>query len=60
MHPEIWALIKTAYCIGVLFCALVTFFASRDPSIKIRLLSALLVSLTWPMSFPLVLITWLF
>ncbi|WP_108064377.1 GhoT/OrtT family toxin, partial [Poseidonibacter lekithochrous] len=45
MHPEIWALIKTAYCIGVLFCALVTFFASRDPSIKIRLLSALLVGL---------------
>ncbi|AIJ10014.1 MULTISPECIES: GhoT/OrtT family toxin [Edwardsiella] len=60
MHPEIWSFIKTAYCVGVLFCAFVTFFATKDPSMKIRLLSAVMVGLTWPMSFPLVVVFWLF
>ncbi|EKS7767265.1 GhoT/OrtT family toxin [Edwardsiella piscicida] len=55
-----WSFIKTAYCVGVLFCAFVTFFATKDPSIKIRLLSAVMVGLTWPMSFPLVVVFWLF
>ncbi|EEP98348.1 GhoT/OrtT family toxin [Yersinia ruckeri] len=39
---------------------LITFFASVDPSWKIRIFAALLIGLTWPMSLPVVLLFLLF
>ncbi|STQ71112.1 GhoT/OrtT family toxin [Hafnia alvei] len=60
MYPAAWAFIKTVYLIGSVISALLTFKACADPSLKIRLFTAILIGLTWPMSFPIVLLFWAF
>ncbi|OON40448.1 DUF2566 domain-containing protein [Izhakiella australiensis] len=47
------------YAIVALVAAIVTFFIARD-RISIRILSALLVGATWPISFPVALLFALF
>ncbi|MBT9431085.1 GhoT/OrtT family toxin [Candidatus Sodalis endolongispinus] len=51
-----WQLLVASYLTGIAVTASLTFFFSRDPSLGIRLLCAALIGLTWPLSFPLVLI----
>lgn len=50
-----WETITNIYLIGLCITAFVVFCFSRD-SLKIRLLAALLIGLTWPLSFPVALI----
>ncbi|MBW7984880.1 uncharacterized protein DUF2566 [Enterobacillus tribolii] len=50
-----WDTIRSIYFIGMAVTALIIFFFSRD-SIKMRLLAALLIGTTWPLSFPVALI----
>ncbi|WP_277949017.1 GhoT/OrtT family toxin [Proteus mirabilis] len=33
-----------------------TFFLTKDPSLAMRLLSAFLIAITWPLSFPMAII----
>ncbi|MFC3395250.1 GhoT/OrtT family toxin [Brenneria rubrifaciens] len=54
-HSE-WELIKLIYFIGFAISVLVTLLLSKDKSLHIRLLASLLVGLTWPLSFPVVLL----
>nr|WP_314266850.1 GhoT/OrtT family toxin [uncultured Moellerella sp.] len=44
------------YGIGGVCSALITLLVTKDPSFPIRLLSAVLIGLTWPMSLPVVLV----
>ncbi|AUQ42931.1 GhoT/OrtT family toxin [Yersinia ruckeri] len=55
-----WIALKTIYWVGMVISILITFFASVDPSWKIRIFAALLIGLTWPMSLPVVLLFLLF
>ncbi|AKA37415.1 GhoT/OrtT family toxin [Yersinia ruckeri] len=55
-----WIALKTIYWVGMVISILITFFASVDPSWKIRIFTALLIGLTWPMSLPVVLLFLLF
>lgn len=50
------ATIGIGYLIGAGIAFIVTFFLTKDPSIAMRLLSAFLIAITWPMSFPMALI----
>ncbi|EKT62056.1 GhoT/OrtT family toxin [Providencia burhodogranariea] len=52
--------ILLVYGIGGVCSALITLLVTKDPDILMRLLSALLIGLTWPMSFPVVLLFSLF
>lgn len=51
-----WQLILASYLAGIAVTGFLTFFFSRDPSLGIRLLCSALIAVTWPLSFPLVLI----
>lgn len=53
-HHHLWEVIKTAYFIGFVLSLVFTFFVSKDRSMFIRLLCAILIGLTWPLSFPVV------
>ncbi|AUH02498.1 GhoT/OrtT family toxin [Prodigiosinella confusarubida] len=44
------------YFIGLVVSMLFTFLMSRDNSLFIRFLAALIIGLTWPLSFPVVLV----
>ncbi|MBG3079931.1 GhoT/OrtT family toxin [Proteus mirabilis] len=50
------SVIGISYLIGAVFSFIITFFLTKDPSVAMRLLSALLIALTWPLSFPMALI----
>nr|WP_275051387.1 GhoT/OrtT family toxin [Brenneria goodwinii] len=51
-----WESIKLIYFIGFAISLFVTFLLSRDNSLLIRILTSLLIGLTWPLSFPVVLL----
>ncbi|PWC14217.1 hypothetical protein B4923_04730 [Brenneria roseae subsp. americana] len=53
---SVWELIKLIYFIGFAISMLVTLLLSKDKSWFIRLLASLLIGLTWPLSFPVVLL----
>ncbi|EHD21009.1 MULTISPECIES: GhoT/OrtT family toxin [Brenneria] len=55
-HQPLWELIKLIYFIGFTISLVVTFLLSKDKSLTIRLLASLLIGLTWPLSFPVVLL----
>ncbi|MEC5341111.1 GhoT/OrtT family toxin [Brenneria populi] len=55
-HQTLWESIKLIYCIGFVISLLVTFLLSRDNSLTIRVLTSLLIGVTWPLSFPVVLL----
>ncbi|ELZ5938867.1 GhoT/OrtT family toxin [Providencia stuartii] len=52
--------ILLVYGIGGVCSALITLRLTKDPNIVMRLLSALLIGVTWPMSLPIVLLFALF
>ncbi|MCL2898592.1 GhoT/OrtT family toxin [Brenneria tiliae] len=57
MPPQTpWELIKLIYFIGFAISLVITFLLSKDKSLAIRLLTSLLIGLTWPLSFPVVLL----
>lgn len=51
-HYYLWEMIKTIYFTGQVVATLFTFLMSKDKSLLIRLLAALLIGLTWPLSLP--------
>ncbi|PKX81404.1 GhoT/OrtT family toxin [Pectobacterium peruviense] len=55
-HHSFWELIKFTYMIGFFVALIVTFLLSKDKSLLIRFFASLLVGLTWPLSFPVVLL----
>ncbi|WP_193016115.1 GhoT/OrtT family toxin [Proteus sp. FME41] len=50
------AIIGISYLIGAVLSFIITFFLTKDPSLAMRFLSAFLIALTWPLSFPMALI----
>lgn len=59
MSPA-WEALTHIYIIGLFIAAPVTFLLSHDPSLRIRLFTAKIIGLTWPMSLPVVLLFALF
>ncbi|MDX5627346.1 MULTISPECIES: GhoT/OrtT family toxin [unclassified Brenneria] len=55
-HQTLWESIKLIYVIGFVISLVVTFLLSRDNSLTIRFLTSLLIGVTWPLSFPVVLL----
>ena len=55
-HHSVWEFIKIVYLGGVVISMAVTFLVSRDKQLLMRLLAAALVGITWPLSFPVVLL----
>ncbi len=55
-----WEALKTIFLIGFALSALFTLLISRDSSFKIRLFTSGIIGLTWPLSFPVVLLFSLF
>ncbi|GKW14594.1 GhoT/OrtT family toxin [Pectobacterium actinidiae] len=55
-HHSLWELIKLTYMIGFVVSLIVTFLLSKDKSLLIRFFASLIVGLTWPLSFPVVLL----
>ncbi|HAT1526001.1 TPA: GhoT/OrtT family toxin [Morganella morganii] len=53
-------ILLTIYATGGLFSFILTFFLTKDPNAFFRLLSCLLIALTWPMSLPVVILFSLF
>ncbi|MGK2889133.1 MAG: GhoT/OrtT family toxin [Candidatus Malihini olakiniferum] len=55
-HYVIWEFIKHAYLFGAIIATVITFLLSRDKSLLMRFMASILTGLTWPLSFPLVLL----
>ncbi|MBG6244554.1 MULTISPECIES: GhoT/OrtT family toxin [unclassified Symbiopectobacterium] len=55
-HHAVWEFIKHAYLLGAIIAMVITFLLSRDKSLLMRFLASILIGLTWPLSFPLVLL----
>ncbi|TCV98287.1 GhoT/OrtT family toxin [Biostraticola tofi] len=55
-----WEVIERIYLIGLVVATIVTYLLSHDPSIKVKLFTAKIIGLTWPMSLPVVLLFSLF
>lgn len=55
-----WEALKTIFLIGFALSALFTLLISRDSSFRIRLFTSGIIGLTWPLSFPVVLLFSLF
>ncbi|QQG26972.1 GhoT/OrtT family toxin [Pectobacterium carotovorum] len=55
-HHSLWELIILTYTIGFAVSLIVTFLLSKDKSLLIRFLASLMIGLTWPLSFPVVLL----
>jgi len=55
-----WECIKLIYSLVAAAVGFLTYRVSCDPLLKIRLLSAVLIALTWPLSFPIVIALLLF
>ncbi|MGJ7382704.1 GhoT/OrtT family toxin [Morganella morganii] len=53
-------MLLTIYATGGLLSFILTFFLTKDPNPFFRLLSCLLIALTWPMSLPVVILFSLF
>ncbi|MEQ4923006.1 GhoT/OrtT family toxin [Proteus hauseri] len=45
------AVIGISYLVGAVLSFIITFFLTKDPSLAMRLLSAFLIAITWPLSF---------
>ncbi|MGL5387798.1 MAG: GhoT/OrtT family toxin [Serratia sp. (in: enterobacteria)] len=56
---SLWVVTQYVYVIGLVISMIFTFLVSRDTP-AIRLLSALIIGLTWPLSLPVVLLFSLF
>ncbi|TQI80764.1 uncharacterized protein DUF2566 [Serratia fonticola] len=56
---SLWVATQYCYLIGLLVSMIITYLVSRD-TIKIRIISALTIGLTWPLSLPVVLLFALF
>lgn len=56
---SLWVVTQYVYVIGLIVSMIFTFLVSRD-TVTIRLLSALIIGLTWPLSLPVVLLFSLF
>ncbi len=56
---SLWVVTQYVYVIGLIVSMIFTFLVSRD-TLAIRLLSALIIGLTWPLSLPVVLLFSLF
>ncbi|WJV52135.1 GhoT/OrtT family toxin [Pectobacteriaceae bacterium CE70] len=56
LHHNLWEIMEYVYFIGLVVSMLFTFLMSRDNSLFIRFLAALIIGLTWPLSFPVVLV----
>ncbi|MBC3218208.1 GhoT/OrtT family toxin [Serratia fonticola] len=56
---SLWEITQYVYFIGLLVSMIITFLVSRD-TLPIRMLSALIIGLTWPLSLPVVLLFSLF
>ncbi|HEI8459816.1 GhoT/OrtT family toxin [Proteus mirabilis] len=50
------ATIGIGYLIGAVLSFIITFFLTKDPNLAMRLLSAFLIAITWPLSFPMAII----
>ncbi|MGK0680612.1 GhoT/OrtT family toxin, partial [Proteus mirabilis] len=50
------ATIGIGYLIGAVLSFIITFFLTKDPILAMRLLSAFLIAITWPLSFPMAII----
>ncbi|HBC6574813.1 TPA: GhoT/OrtT family toxin [Proteus mirabilis] len=50
------ATIGIGYLIGAVLSFIITFFLTKDPGLAMRLLSAFLIAITWPLSFPMAII----
>ncbi|HGD3320683.1 TPA: GhoT/OrtT family toxin [Proteus mirabilis] len=50
------ATIGIGYLIGAVLSFIITFFLTKDPCLAMRLLSAFLIAITWPLSFPMAII----
>jgi len=55
-----WDLVKIGYLCGAVVAGMVTFRLSNDPSATMRLLCAVLIAYTWPLSFLVVLVIGMF
>ncbi|WP_255557130.1 GhoT/OrtT family toxin [Sodalis sp. dw_96] len=55
-----WEYIKLIYSLGAAATGFLTYRVSCDPSMKMRLLCSVLIALTWPLSFPIVVALLLF
>ncbi|MEH0835424.1 GhoT/OrtT family toxin [Pectobacterium cacticida] len=55
-HHALWELIKLIYMFGFVISLTVTFLLSKDKSLFMRFLASLMIGLTWPLSFPVVLL----
>ena len=44
------------YVTGFTVSTVITFLLSKDPNLKTRWLAAILIGLTWPLSFPVALL----
>ncbi|SLM63717.1 MULTISPECIES: GhoT/OrtT family toxin [Dickeya] len=55
-HHHLWETIRTLYFIGFPVSMLFTFFMSRDNSLTMRFLASILIGVTWPLSFPIVVV----
>lgn len=56
---SLWVATQYCYLIGLLVSMIITYLVSRD-TIKIRVISAFTIGLTWPLSLPVVLLFALF
>ncbi|MGL9759777.1 MAG: GhoT/OrtT family toxin [Symbiopectobacterium sp.] len=55
-HHAVWEFIKHTYLLGTIIVMVITFLLSRDKSLLMRFLASILIGLTWPLSFLLVLL----
>nr|WP_246859075.1 GhoT/OrtT family toxin [Dickeya oryzae] len=49
-------MIRTLYFLGFAVSMIFTFFMSKDNSLIMRFLAAILIGITWPLSFPVVIV----
>ncbi|MBP2844182.1 GhoT/OrtT family toxin [Dickeya oryzae] len=55
-HHHLWEMIRTLYFLGFAVSMIFTFFMSKDNSLIMRFLAAILIGITWPLSFPVVIV----
>ncbi|MEA9391908.1 GhoT/OrtT family toxin [Acerihabitans sp. TG2] len=55
-----WDFVKIAYVCGAVVAGSITFRLTSDPSVTIRLLCAVLIAYTWPLSLLVVLVIGMF
>ncbi|AJC66796.1 MULTISPECIES: GhoT/OrtT family toxin [Dickeya] len=55
-HHHLWEMIRTLYFLGLAVSMIFTFFMSKDNSLIMRFLASILIGITWPLSFPVVIV----